>query len=333
MKQHILVLACLAGGTSAYADAPQPPKPQARSRPQPCQGQTPDRSVWPNGTLLWGNARKVATDETSTQLASVDLASAKLGATTIKGLRLQDGHLEVPKRASKELVGAVLQGAASDGQPVEVALCGAEPAAQDPAMEWYRIEIWNAQAESWANPCLATTEVPAPRALAVRGVWDGKGAHLTVADRFTFACENGAIAKCITWGYKPWAKKDGRSLEELHQACTRMVRADYCGDGHTHTRENSPIDVYDGLGVLARTTEPSKSWDPKQASFEAAWGPEGARCLSRARDGQAVEMILSQCPERFEAVKTDLGEGDRCSVRRKGAPTEGALLRNHSYGR
>lgn len=199
-------------------------------------------------------------------------------------------------------------------------------------MDWYQIEVWNEETASWENPCIATLKVPAPRALAVRGVWDGKGAHSPAADKFTFACENGAIAKCVNWGYKPWAKKDGRSLEDLHQACTRMARGDYCGDGHSHTRENNPIDVYDDLGVLSRSTGPTKSWDPQRASFEAAWGPEGARCLSRTRDGETLEAILTQCPDRFEVGERDLGEGDRCTVRRKGAPTDGAMLRNHSYG-
>jgi hypothetical protein len=283
--------------------------------------------------LLWGNARKVAADETSTVLASIDLGHAKRGDATLQGLSLQDGRLTMGKHASKELVGAVLQGTASNGQSVEVALCGAEPAAQDPAMEWYQIEVWNEETASWENPCIATLQVPTPRALAVRGVWDGKGAHRPAADKFTFACENGAIAKCIHWGYKPWATKDGRSLEELHEACTRMVRADYCGDGRSHTHENNPIDVYDDLGVLARATEATELWDPKKASFEAVWGPEGARCLSRTRDGEALEAILTQCPDRFEAVETDLGGGDRCTRRRKGAPTQGSLLRNRSYSR
>ena len=30
-----------------------------------------------------------------------------------------------------------------------------------------------------------------------------------------------------------------------------MVRADYCGDGRSHTREDTTIDMYDGLGVLS----------------------------------------------------------------------------------
>ena len=50
----------------------------------------------------------------------------------------------------------------------------------------------------------------------------------------TLACEGGAITKCIRWGYQPWAQHSGSSLKELHQACTRMARADYCGTGLGH---------------------------------------------------------------------------------------------------
>jgi hypothetical protein len=333
MKKQLLTLACLLIGVPVLAAAPQRKQVGAERRPAPCQKQAPQRNTWPNGTLLWGSTRQVADKETSTVLASLDLNSVRLDGTALKGVRLEDGRLMAPSRAAKGLGGAMLQGTASDGQPVEVALCAAETDANDASMEWYRIQVWNAESASWDNPCIATHQVPSPRALAVRGVWDEKGAHHDLPGKFTFACENGAIAKCIDWGYKPWAKKDGRSLQDLHQACTRMARADYCGDGRSHTREESPIDMYDGLQISTRTTQASKAWDPARASFEAAWTPEGASCLARTRDGQAIEAVLAQCPERFEMGTKDLGEGDRCRVHLKGGGAEAALLRNHSYGK
>jgi hypothetical protein len=263
-------------------------------------------------------------------LTSVDLGRVRLNGTTLKGVRIQDGRLVSPSLSPEGLVGAVLQGTASDGQPVEVALCGTEPSATDPGMSWYRIELWNAESGAWENPCVATNQVPSPRVLAVPGIWDERGARHDVPGKFTFACENGAIAKCVDWGYKPWGKKDGHSLENLHQACTRMARADYCGDGRSHTREETPIDMYDGLEVITRTTETTARWAPERASFEAAWTPDGAWCLARTRDGRAVETVLARCPERFEAGTKDLGGGDRCTVLRKDTRAGAALLRNHS---
>jgi hypothetical protein len=193
--------------------------------------------------------------------------------------------------------------------------------------------VWNPRRASWVNPCIALDEEDAPRALAVPGVWDESGARRTETGKFTFACANGVIAKCVGWGYAPWGTKEGRSLEALHQACTRMARADYCGDGRSHTREDTRIDMYDALQVLTRTTESSAEWDVKRASFEAAWSGEGATCLSHTRDGSAVETVLAECPGRFEVAKKDLGEGDQCTVVRKGEKAEAALLRNHSYGK
>jgi hypothetical protein len=268
----------------------------------------------------------------SSVLASLDLGRVRFGGVALRGVHLDNGRLMAPSLAPEGLVGAMLQGTASDGQPVEVALCGADPAPDDPAMTWYHIEVWNEASASWENPCIATSRVPSPRALAVRGVWDEKGAHHVKPGKFTFACENGAIAKCVDWGYKPWAKKDGRSLADMHQACTRMARADYCGNGRSYTREDTLIDMYDDLQILARTTEAMVGWEPARASFEAAWTPEGAWCLARTRDGTAVETVLARCPGRFEVVAKDLGEGDRCTVSRKGGRAGSTLLRNLSYG-
>jgi hypothetical protein len=331
MNKQLLTVACLLIGAPVLA-GPQGKQTQAERRAPPCQPQAPQRNTWPNGSQLWGT-EKLGDKEMSSVLASVDLNRVQLGDAALKGVRLEGGRLVAPSRASERLVGAILEGKASDGQSVEVALCAAEPDANDSSMVWYRLQVWNAESASWNNPCVATNQVPQPRALAVSGVWDEKGARHDPKGQFTFACENGAIAKCVDWGYKPWAKKDGRSLGDLHQACTRMARADYCGDGRSHTREDSTIDMYDGLQLLTRTTQASKAWDPARASFEAAWTPDGAACLARTRDGQAVETVLAQCPERFEKGTKDLGQGDRCTVTRKGGGAEAALLRNHSYGK
>ncbi|WP_395813907.1 ADYC domain-containing protein [Archangium minus] len=181
-------------------------------------------------------------------LVSADLAPLKQADAQVKALTLEGGLLVAAGKGG--VVGTVLQGTASDGQPVEVAICGAEPSAEDPRMVWYRIEAWNAVAQEWENPCVALANVPDPRALAVRGTWNANGAHQKAPGKLTFACENGAISKCIQWGYKPWASRDGQSMADLHQACTRMARADYCGDGRSHTHENTAIDMYDRLGVI-----------------------------------------------------------------------------------
>jgi hypothetical protein len=188
-------------------------------------------------------------------------------------------------------------------------------------------------AQEWENPCVALGRVPDPRALAVRGAWDASGARQEAPGKLTFACENGAITKCIQWGYKPWEHRAGQSLADLHQACTRMARADYCGNGRSHTHEDTAIDMYDGLGVLAKTTEASADWEPARASFEAAWAPDGATCLAHTRDGRPLETVVQECPERLRAgAALELGKGERCTVRRTDVSPGSALLRNLSYG-
>ncbi|RKH54277.1 hypothetical protein D7X55_23510 [Corallococcus sp. AB049A] len=308
-----------------------------------CQSQTAQRIARPQGTMLWGTKRswdpEKPTDERTSVLVSVALDAPRQAEDGVKSLRFEHGRLwAVPApeagATASDVVGTVLQGTASDGKPVEVAICGAEPAADDASRVFYRIEAWNPVAREWENPCVALDRSPAPRALAVGGTWDATGAHSDAADRVTFACENGAISKCILWGYAPWASRDGQSLAGLHQSCTRLARADYCGNGKSHTRQDTTIDIYDRLGVLERATEVTREWDPARGSFEAAWAPDGATCLSRTRDGRALEGILEECPGRFQAADTasEGTHGEVCTVRRGDVKPGAALLRNLSYG-
>ena len=204
MKRHLLMLVCLLPFAPVLANAPERQQPPARREP-PCQLQTPQRSVGPQGTLLWG----METEDGSSVLTSVDLGHVRLDGAAIEGVQLQAGHLVAPSRGPRGLVGAVLQGTGSDGQPVEVALCSAEPDPGDSMMEWYRIQVWNPQSATWEAPCVATSRVPHPRALAVQGVWDGSGARSNIEGKFTFACETGAIAKCIALGLQAVGSEGG----------------------------------------------------------------------------------------------------------------------------
>jgi hypothetical protein len=350
MKKYLLAWMCLQLPVLAHAESPRPANvapamSETERYARRCQSQGPHRNVKPQGTMLWGTRRHWDTekpaDERSSVLVSAGLEPLPQAGAQVKALKLEGGRLVAASTTAlaptvpteRGIVGTVLQGTASDGKPVEVAICGAEPSAEDPEVVWYRIEAWNAVAQEWENPCVALARVPDPRALAVGGVWDASGTHHDAPGRITFACENGAITKCIGWGYKPWASRDGQSLADYHQACTRMARADYCGNGRSHTHENTPLDIYDRLGVLERTTESSAAWDTARASFEAAWAPDGATCLARTRDGRAMETILQECPNRFRThTALELDGGDRCTVRRTDVSPTAALLRNQSYG-
>lgn len=107
------------------------------------------------------------------------------------------------------------------------------------------------------------------RAVPMSGTWDAQGGRHDSATQFSFACNGGVAVKCSNWGYKPWVNG------ARHQACTRLGRADYCGQGQSHTFEGTPIDVYDPVGINAAVTGP--------AYFEGAWTQSGALCLSKLR--------------------------------------------------
>ena len=132
----------------------------------------------------------------------------------------------------------------------------------------------------------------------------------------TFACETGAIGKCVEkMGYKPWspAAPDCRTFctaarppfnfpicrkkcttptrELMHEACVRMVRADYCGDGVSHTVDGIGIDVWDSSNINLMS---SISTDPDGYGHEGEWTPSGARCLSDALMGRISSDVDSQ---------------------------------------
>lgn len=76
--------------------------------------------------------------------------------------------------------------------------------------------------------------------------------------------------------------RDGRplALRELHQACVRAARADYCGDGRSYTADGTLIDLWDAYGLVSKTSEQQS--DPG-FSAEAAFGTAGAGCIEKAR--------------------------------------------------
>ncbi|RKH48784.1 ADYC domain-containing protein [Corallococcus llansteffanensis] len=126
-------------------------------------------------------------------------------------------------------------------------------------------------------------------ALAVPNAWSTSGDLLTNHDYFTFACAprdegvsgkpffvgGGVIAKCIDWGYAPWAGATSTSdtiAREYHQLCTRMAVADYCGEGRSNTLDGTPLAF---MG-------------PEHA---AAISPLGKLPSTLAPDGYALEAV------------------------------------------
>ncbi|MFO0755023.1 MAG: ADYC domain-containing protein [Byssovorax sp.] len=117
-------------------------------------------------------------------------------------------------------------------------------------------------------------------AMAFTGVYNARGEQEQKPGAFSFSCAEAAVAKCARLGYAPWATPDAGKPDlgrDLHAACTRLVRADYCGNGDAATEKGTPVNLWDGAKVLPRG--PSKA----DAPFEAAWSSGGAVCMHHPR--------------------------------------------------
>jgi hypothetical protein len=75
-----------------------------------------------------------------------------------------------------------------------------------------------------------------------------------------------------------------------------MVRADYGGDGQTATRDGEPVAACDPSGVIPC---------PDGARIEAAWSPDGATCVARARVPEIAD--LDDLASRYPRLAMRLG--------------------------
>jgi hypothetical protein len=186
------------------------------------------------------------------------------------------------------------------GRSLELKIAHVDLDRQDPEREIYLYTILyrDLVSEQWQNYCQPDRHDVA-KAIPLSGSWDETGKHHENG-RITFACTNGVLAKCVRFGYKPWKTVQGRSLRDFHQACTRMVRADYCGNGRAHTKDGTAIDIYDRLSIQTRTPTSGMV-------FEAAWSPDGAVFINRTRWPESLAQLRKQCPERLKSPKNDSG--------------------------
>lgn len=251
-----------------------------------------------NGSNLNGsnlNGSNLNGDELNEQglawmLVSVNYAGARLALPDgfapregrLEGVRLQGsvfhGRFRGRHLSGLDFEQARFTGNLGNGGQVELRVDSIAPGADENQDVWtYRVSYREPANGQWYPICRDTSGKPAD-AIAVAGRWDYRqglpgqgGAKYDDPRTFTFACEGAAIAKCIHFGYKPWASVNGMSLAAHHQACTRLIRADYCGDGTSHTVNGQWVNLYDAVGVQ-RDTE---GW-----AVEAEWDTEGARCFT-----------------------------------------------------
>lgn len=190
----------------------------------------------------------------------------------------------------------------------------AEDAKYDPthtgATYLYTLEQWvESSGGSWQPACppdLDGRRVAVPLA----AIWDETGARIESSTLFTLGCTTGVIAKCYRWGYRPWVTGYG-DLTAMHWTCTRLARADYCGDGTTHTHDGTLINVWDNLPAPGPIQAHGglSTLIPTVAGmvFEAGWNTQGNVCLSHTRWLTIGWLLAGVCPDHVLECNNPLG--------------------------
>lgn len=215
----------------------------------------------------------------------------------------------IPQPASG-LAGATLTLALESGRSAEVRIdrISADPRVPEGDVFLYDLSLRDDDG-NWTPVCEPEAD-GAPHAI-LQPTSDG---------RIAIFCTAGALGKCIRFGYRPWAMRDGQKLDAYWKSCVKMVRADYCGDDQPTTRDNMLIDYYDRLGIAGRDERP-------ELTFEAAWDESGALCVAHPRVPQkaTLDWLAETCPRlrgRLGSVCTET------TARQFGTP----LLLNASRG-
>jgi len=294
-------LAACGGNPASESGAPCEANPEPAAQTQHAQGihlqgmnmqGISENGIWQNGVYQNGvyqnGVYQNGVYQNGTNLNGVSLNGASLNGENLNGVsvpgasfnelvaKMPDGTV----RSGDAVVGAKISAVFSDGTTIDLTIASFS---RDTVanIAYYRIE------HEGQNVCAGDDT-----GMFVPGVWDSKGSRsdaLTIGGQrisATFACSSGVLNKCVRWGYAPW-----NVGADLHQACTRMARADYCGNGVSFTKNGTVIDVFDVLGIQRATGE-------ADLVFEAAWGPSGAVCVNRTRyDARTPEgePVLPSC--------------------------------------
>ncbi|HEX3758898.1 MAG TPA: ADYC domain-containing protein [Kofleriaceae bacterium] len=243
------------------------------------------------------------------------VAGATLGGSPLDNVRVERGEL-VAEQAGATLRGTALVGAQLTAQvrnlavsPPAVALIQYRITAIQPELAGYdptgtgntflyTLEQWIDDAGVWQAACPVDTDGRSV-AIPLAAVWDEHGDRSESSAMFTLGCTTGVIAKCYRWGYRPWVTGYG-DLTTMHWACTRMARADYCGDGTPHTRNGTMINMWDTLPAPGPIQKRAGVLQSLGMLFEAGWNTGGAVCLSRARWLLDTGGLLAAlCPDRL----------------------------------
>ncbi len=246
-----------------------------------------------NGTLLNRAIVSVRYDGAKREGMSTTLDEVWLEGSVFHGL------MDVEELSGMDFQQMRFLGELDDGSTVALRIESITPGTGPQQDIWkYQVSFQEPTDGQW-YPICTTAEGTPLKAIPLWNRWNygegvaGGGAKIHDPGAFTFACEGGALAKCVEFGYAPWRSVAGESLEGTHQACTRLVRADFCGDGTSYTVDGTWVNLYDAMSVQVDT----ESW-----LAEAEWNTEGAICFTsqtratspiQCADGRLVETCAS----------------------------------------
>jgi hypothetical protein len=233
----------------------------------------------------------------------------RYNGTSLSGTR-EDQSVEVDSTA---LTGTDIEGSLSDGGTLAIKVV---------SIQWnsiagvylYTLKHYNEDSAQWEWLCgLDGNSVPIAAMPIMKAYLHPTYDLDTDTSRFTFSCVNAAVGKCALWGHAPWQTSHAetynsttkyRDLGPSHQSCQRLVRGDYCGNGLSHTRNGTPIDVYDTYGFM----NPDNL---AENTLEADWRADGAHCIRHTRWGTAdstltpgetdLQYVQRVCPSRLAA--------------------------------
>jgi ADYC domain/Pentapeptide repeats (8 copies) len=266
-----------------------------------------------NGTSLNGTSLN-GTSLNGTSLNGTSLNGTSLNGTSLNGTSLNGVTLNVTSFSGTKadgtpvsgdgFVGTVFNGALSNGQTLKLRIDSRAPLPA-PNADVYAYNVSYQTSAGWSPLCGTGAGGAIVAAIPLSGTWNyasgvaGGGGFTASSTNFTFACRATAVAKCVELGYKPWKTVNGVSLQNHQVACTRMLRADYCGNGTSYTVNGTPINIYDNVGVQADT----QAWQ-----IEADWTAAGARFISSGAD-QRFRQTKGTPPACFSA-KVNSGAGN-----------------------
>ena len=255
--------------------------------------------------------------------ALAQTAAPGLSGVAVEGTRLRVTLSDGRTLTSNQLVGATLTlGVAGRTARVRIDAIERDPDDKTGAREadfvWLHTFSVQQADGSWTSLCK-----PGPdgrqQGFPVSGAMMPDGRMAAAApDRFEITCTSGAQGKCIRFGYKPWqTTSDGKPMLDVYNACMRMVRGDYGGDGKAFTLDGQRIDIYDFIGVQQPDMDPDQD-------FEAGWTADGAVCVRhvRVKQNTSLEALEASYPR----LKGRTGGACTEAVARAG----GALIFNRS---